>query len=439
MDRVRLSDERLRALVCPLGVSQAFLWDTLAPGLAVRVTPTAKAGEKRRKAFIFQGRYQGKPLRVTIGDAGVWDIADARAKAREMQQHIDNGRDPRLVKADAAAADAARREVEQRRAVLVGDAWTAYLEDRKPHWGSRHYADHEALAHAGGAPKKRGKGSTTAGPLSELMREKLSSLTSDRLEAWAAKESVSRPARARLGLRLVSGILAWCATRPEYKDAVHRDAAKSKRVREKLGNAERRQLVLQREELAVWFASVRGIPNLVIAVYLQFMLLNGPRPNEPLALKWEDVNFQRQQINIRDKVEGLRIIPLTPYTSYLLSSLPRRNQWVFSSPRSATGQLVDPGDAHDAACLAAGLPRITLQGLRRSFATLSEWVDIPAGVAAQIQGHKPQGVREQNYVRRPVDLLRVHHEKLEAWMLDQAGIQFKARKGLQVIGGTSSA
>jgi integrase len=177
----------------------------------------------------------------------------------------------------------------------------------------------------------------------------------------------------------------------------------------------------------------------VIAVYLQFMLLNGPRPNEPLALKWEDVNFQRQQINIRDKVEGLRIIPLTPYTSYLLSSLPRRNQWVFSSPRSATGQLVDPGDAHDAACLAAGLPRITLQGLRRSFATLSEWVDIPAGVAAQIQGHKPQGVREQNYVRRPVDLLRVHHEKLEAWMLDQAGIQFKARKGLQVIGGTSSA
>jgi hypothetical protein len=49
---------------------------------------------------------------------------------------------------------------------------------------------------------------------------------------------------------------------------------------------------------------------------------------------------------------------------------------------------------------------------------------MPAGIAAQIQGHAPQGVREQNYIRRALDLLRMWHVKIEAWILEQAGIEF---------------
>ena len=80
---------------------------------------------------------------------------------------------------------------------------------------------------------------------------------------------------------------------------------------------------------------------------------------------------------------------------------------------------------------------MTLHGLRRSFASLCEWLDIPGGISAQIQGHAPQGVREQNYIRRPLDLLRVHHEKIEAWILKEAGIDFDpataAPAGLRVV------
>jgi integrase len=67
---------------------------------------------------------------------------------------------------------------------------------------------------------------------------------------------------------------------------------------------------------------------------------------------------------------------------------------------------------------------MTLHGLRRSFATLSEWTETPTGIAAQIQGHAPQGVREQNYIRRPLDLLRMWHVKIEAWILNEARIEF---------------
>ena len=74
----------------------------------------------------------------------------------------------------------------------------------------------------------------------------------------------------------------------------------------------------------------------------------------------------------------------------------------------------------------AGLPPLSIHGLRRSFGTLAEWVEMPTGVVAQIQGHKPSAIAEKHYRRRPVDLLRMWHTKLEAWILECAGIEFAA-------------
>ena len=47
-------------------------------------------------------------------------------------------------------------------------------------------------------------------------------------------------------------------------------------------------------------------------------------------------------------------------------------------------------------------------------------------------GHKPSTTAEKYDTVRPLDLLRVHHEKIEAWTLEQAGIVFdvKAKPGM---------
>ena len=148
---------------------------------------------------------------------------------------------------------------------------------------------------------------------------------------------------------------------------------------------------------------------------------------EVLGLRWEDVNTKWKGISIRDKVEGTREIPATPYVLQLLAALPRRNEWVFSSPTSADGRLTEPNNAHTRACQIAGLDNLTPHGLRRSFKSLTEWLEIPAGVVAQIMGHKPSATAEKHYTVRPLDLLRLHHEKIEAWILEQAGVQFDAK------------
>jgi integrase len=173
--------------------------------------------------------------------------------------------------------------------------------------------------------------------------------------------------------------------------------------------------------VAAWFRSVRQIHSPTIAAYLQVLLLTGARRNELAALKRRDCDFTWNTMTIRDKVEGERTIPLTPFVSQLLAALPIKNEWMFAA-NSKTGRLMEPRIAHGKALELAGLPHVSLHGLRRSFRTLSEWSGIPTGIIAQIQGHKPSAIVEKNYTRRSIDLLRMHHDKFEAWILDQAGV-----------------
>jgi integrase len=252
---------------------------------------------------------------------------------------------------------------------------------------------------------------------------RLIDLTAEKVEEWAKVEGKKRPGRARLASRLLTVFLTWCAEYPAYRGIVEGNPAKSKSIREMLGKPQKKNDALQREQLKVWFAAVKQIENPVLSVYLQTLLLTGARTNELTALRWSDVDFQWGSMTIRDKMEGSRIIPLPPYLGHLLAGLPRRNEFVFSSSAAKSGHLTDPHAANYRVCALTGLD-VTLHGLRRSFASLCEWIEMPAGIAAQIQGHAPQGVREQHYIRRPLDLLRMWHMRIEEWVLNEAGIEF---------------
>ncbi|MFN3861704.1 MAG: tyrosine-type recombinase/integrase [Roseateles sp.] len=452
----------IERLICPPGKAQAFLRDAEGNGLRVRVTPTGA------KSFVFEQSLKNKTIRRTIGNVSAYSIDEARAEAKRLSVLLDAGTDPRELEREKAearatafaekAAQAAAAAAEQAAAALtVGEAWVRYLAERRPHWGARTYTDHLKAAQEGGQDRKRMPGvKTKPGPLAPLMPMRLVDLDAAAVEVWAKREAATRPARVRLALRLLKAFLRWAAAEPDLKGRADPTAASAKKAREAAGRPKVRNDYLQREQLAAWFKHVRAIPNPVISAYLQCLLLTGARREELAALRWEEVNMQWRGLDLKDKVEGRRAVPLTPYVAHLLAALPRRNGWVFSSAQSlagdaknaarraryharkgttppqgdmsissASGRLVDPSIAHRRACAAAGLEGLTLHGLRRSFASLCEWLDIPGGISAQIQGHAPQGVREQNYIRRPLDLLRVHHEKIEAWILEQAGVEFR--------------
>ena len=432
MAKIAFTTGRVSAFKCLAGKAQAFLWDATAPGLGLRATTAGKL------AYVFQGEHQQKSVRITIGSTDAWSIPQAQEKARALQRLIDEGQDPRDLKRDRQAAarekiavTAAKLQADKQAALTVGEVWTAYIEERRPFWGDWHFRDHIDKAKAGGLPSGRrggGKQLTKPGPLAALMPMALKDIDQATIERWAAAEGKTRAASARLSWRLLTVFLTWCGEQPQYAALMPaKNPSKTKKARELLGKAGTKSDVLQREQLAVWFTSVQQLQNPVIATCLQMMLLTGARPGEVLALRWEDVNTQWKGISIRDKVEGTRRIPATPYMLHLLAALPRRNEWVFSSPTSASGCLTEPNNPHTRACIAAGLEGLTLHGLRRSFSSLTEWLETPAGVVAQIQGHKPSATAEKHYKVRPLELLRVHHEKIEAWILHHAGVTFDVK------------
>ena len=423
MAKVNFTAERVAAFQCEAGKQQSIMWDAKTPGLGLRVTAAGA------RSYIFETRLEGKTIRITIGDVRTWTVGKAQAEATRYKAQTDQHIDPRQVRAEQHAAQAAVKAetaaAALRESVTLGAVWPVYVAERTPHWGEHQISAHRKIIQAGGEGRKRSPKPTKPGPLSILAAERLVDLTDARIEAWAKVEAQTRPSSARLAMRLLKAFLNWCSAHPHYSAIVTRNAAKSAKAREILGKPKVKHDLLQREQLAAWFREVRKIGNPVISAYLQTLLMIGARREEVAGLRWADVDFQWGSMKLGDKVEDFRMVPLTPYVAHLLAALPRRNEWVFSSPSAESGKLAEPRIAHNEAVAAAGLPHLTLHGLRRSFATLSEWTETPAGIAAQIQGHAPQGVREQNYIRRPLDLLRKWHVKIEEWMLEQSGIEFQ--------------
>lgn len=425
---IKLTAGRIAALRCEEGKSQSFLRSD--NGLGVRATVGSKS-------FIFQARIHGKVARITIGDVKAWTIPQAENEARRLKVLVDSGIDPRQVKIDqlakAQADEIARNQVNFKDNVAVQDAWIDYVAERsaavldgKPEWGERHKEHIKLITQTGGGAFKYNNGVKREGALVPLLSKRLIDLDADAVKAWLECETLKAPTAAAKTFSTLRAFIAWCTKHPLYADAVHNNACKTDAIRRIVPISKNKPNdSLRRAQLEPWFAAVTKINNPVISAYLQCLLLSGARRNELAALKWDDVDFKWASMTIRDKVEGLRTIPLTPYVSFKISSLPRRNAYVFSSLTAKSGRLENPNKQHNQALHNAALPPITIHGLRRSFATLSEWVEVPAGVVAQIMGHKPSAIAEKHYVQRELDLLALWHNRIEAWILNEAGITYQ--------------
>jgi integrase len=436
MAKVKFTAGRIAGLKCKEGAEQTFLWCDSVPGLAVRATASGA------KSYVFQAKVQGKTMRATIGSVQAWSIDAAQAEARRLQIQIDLGNDPRQVKADKEAAAEAKLNDEKRKDVTVGEAWAAYVAARFHTWGEAHQRDHTMAIKPGGEPRGRGRrigqGDVTyPGLIHSLLTLRLSDLNAHRVQDWLAAANQRGKTEAAKHFRLLRAFLNWCSEREDYVGLVSANAHAKREVRDLVQKVRAKKLALQREQLPTWFGAVRKISNQTTSAYLQSLLLTGSRREELAQLRWTDCDFEWMSLHIKDKVsdEG-RDIPMTPYVRTLLLAQPRRNEFVFSSPMSATGYLADPLTPLQKAMVNTGLPNFSPHDLRRSFATLSEWSEVPAGVVAQIMGHSASAIAEKHYIVRPLDLLRMWHTRIEAWILEQAGIQQPASSessGLKVV------
>jgi integrase len=450
MARVNFTAARIAEHTCPEDKGQAFIWDSEAAGLGLRATANGA------KTYVFQSEFQGKSLRMTIGrPTKGWNIKDARERAKALQRIIDSGRDPREVKAETVAADVARRSKDSAMSLMVRPVWDVYMVEGKPRkkaaWKPRYRADLLKAAAPGGEPLKRGNGKTKPGHLAPLMTMRLSSIDQDVIRDWYTSEARRAPIQAARAVAMFSGFLTWCATRKEYRSIVDKDAARATNLADVLPASPPRTDALEPDQLPGWFRGTEKLSNRHAAAYLQALLLTGARREEMGALKWADIDFRWHRMSIADKVDAKRVIPLAPYLETVLRNVPRSklsdgtsNPFVFASPvgkksgktRSASGRITEPRSHHADVLADAGIPHVSIHGLRRSFALLGEAAGAPAGAIAQIMGHRPSAIAER-YKPRGLDALREYLTKVEVFILEKAGIPFDraqpAKSGLRLV------
>ena len=418
-ERVNLTAGAIERLTCPAGKQQAFMRDSEAPGLRVRVT---SAGAK---SFVYEAKLNRQTIRRTIGDVKAWSIELARTEARRLAVVLDKGQDPREIERQQQAAKAAEKAAATAKALTVGEVWPLYLENGKPQrrdaWKPRYRADLKAMAAQGGEPKKRGEGVTRQGPLYPLLALPLAGVNEDALKIWYDREAVASKHQAARALMMFRGFLRWCAARPEYRSLTDRDAGKAAAIVESLPSNIRRTDALEAAQVPGWWSGVEQLSNRTASVYLRALLLTGARREELAALTWECVDFQWRKLTIADKVDNTRTIPLSPYMARLLATLPRVGPYVFASTGKA-GRITDTRASHAKALQSAAIDGLTIHGLRRSFSLLGEAAGAPAGAIAQVMGHKPSATAE-GYRPRSVDALRPFLEQIEAHILSLAGVQ----------------
>lgn len=426
-----ITDASIAAFTCPAEKGQEFLRDRKTTGLCVRATPSGT------KTFVFESKLKGKTIRLTLGTVGLMTLEQARTQALANATLLDQGKDPREIERERQEAERVQKETEAAQEITGLEVWEKYAQAKASTWAPATKADAVQLT-TPGRPKKNGEGMTQQGVLYPLLSRPLKCITTELVEAWGREQNAQRATTTAKAWRNLRAMLNWCNEREEFEFSMPQGKSNplnaGGRLRDVFKKTGVKNDAIEREQLKSWF-DVALKQNPITSAYLQVLLLTGSRAGEIRNLRWENLDFRWKTITISAGLYDQRVIPMTPYIEYLLSRLPTRNDWIFTSTRlnAADARMKSPNKAMKRVCVHAGIPHVSLHGLRRSFATLTEWLEIPVGVVAQIQGHAPSALAEKHYKRRPVDMLRKYAERIETWILEQAGVKFTPAPTLRLV------
>lgn len=392
-----------------------FYWDSEVSGFGVKIS-------SKSKSYVFQGRVGRKTVRVKIGDVKSWKLKDAKDQAKRFTVLCNDGINPIQEKAKRISEAEQHDTFIKKQNIKFQEAWNSYLSENKSKWRDRSYQDHIEMSRGGFDPSTNKVYKPQ--PIHELLELKLSELTKDVFIEWLNRNNQSRKTSTSKSYRLVRAFLNWCEEDESYSNVIPKDSYSSKKVKKDVQKTKAKNDCLLKEQLKPWFKEILEIENKKISVFFIFALLTGARKNEVLTLEWENIDFKWKTIHLKDKVndEG-RTIPMTNYIEKSLKELRRSSDstFVFSSERSETGHIVNPYKELEKIRKTLHIT-ITIHGLRRSFETLSGWIELPKGVTHQISGHKADSITEKHYTVRPMDMLRMHMQGYENWILDVAGI-----------------
>jgi integrase len=304
------------------GPKDIIVWDRDVKGFGLKVTPKGK-----RVYFAYYRAANGQQRRPIVGVHGVMTAEDARQIARKW------------IGSAFAGHDVSQDRQEARTAPLMRELAERYLEEhakpfKKP---SSFKTDKSNITHHVlpllGTKKVAEVSRRDIEYLKSAIRE---GKTASTLKAKRRGRSIVKggPGVANRVVSLMSKMMS-CAVRWELR--TDNPAFGTEKYPEK-----RKNRFLDAPEIGRLIAALRQAeqertetPDVVACLLL--LLLTGLRSGEILALEWEDVDFNRRILRLRDSKTGARTVPINKQTTDILEKHATNGQSQFVI-RSVTGE-----------------------------------------------------------------------------------------------------
>ncbi len=149
------------------------------------------------------------------------------------------------------------------------------------------------------------------------------------------------------------------------------------------------------DDLGKWKNSVDGLDNPIHAAFYWFLLFTGLRKTEEITLEWKNVHKDRIHLPLTKNGRSFDLPIVETHHAILEPVRDLSRQWVFPSPKSATGHITSP----------EALPW-SPHAHRRTFATTAMEAGILEEIVGRLLNHTPLSITGQRYVRPSLDALR---------------------------------
>ena len=333
----------------------AVFWDRDLPGFGIRVYPSGA------KVYVVQTRTFGRSKRVTVGRHGRLSADQARKEAARIIARLKAGEAVALEESSADPTVGELAERYQREYVAMHcKRVTAY------HYGlmlRKHIVPALGDLLVGEVERKHIMAfqyglrdtPTTANRTMEILVKMFSMA-----ESWGWRPSGKNPCRFVRRYKVERRHERFLTPEELYRLGRALDAAPAERL-----------------------ASTHA------AAAIRLLVLTGCRRNEILGLRWEDLDFEAEEMRLEDSKTGARVVPLPPAAAKVLRGLSpvEGNPWVFPGRKKGTGQR-NINESWDRIRKRAGLDGVRLHDLRHSFASRALALGEGLPMIGELLGHR---------------------------------------------------
>jgi len=343
--RIKFSVKALEG-ISPHSAKKIYAYDTDVRGLVLEVTPNGnKTFQLYRWAF-------GRPMRIKLGLFGEISIDAVRRMAAEKIAMIAQGQNPQLAKQEARAEP------------TFGELFAAYIEKyKKPRRPKSWEQDQNNYdLHLAGWKARR-----------------LSEVTRDAVAALSAKVGAKHPYLANRLLALISTMFNQI-----HNIGIAYDGPNPAKGVQKWPEQKREKYIAP-DAMPKFFAALDELRDEATADFFRIALFTGQRRANVQGMRWDQIDLDRGLWVIPDtKANRPHTVPLVAEAVAVLRRLRKATDgpWVFPSPFSESGHIVEPKKAWKAVLTKAGLTGLRLHDLRH---TLASW-QAAAGTSLAIIG-----------------------------------------------------